>query len=438
MSILPSLLEALRDGLKSSVALQQRLGVSQPTVSRLIRRAGDQVARIGRGPATRYAATQPVFGTVPLIPLYGVSEAGVVAEIAGLRALAHGGYLLDTGGEAPWLRGSGGRGLFTGLPYFLEDLRPSGFLGRQIARHLSRDGSFPADPRGWTEEQVGLYLLRHGVDLPGHLVMGEAMAQRVNEREPDVVGERETEYPRLAIRALGDDPPGSSAAGEQPKFAIHQRDAGPVIVKFSPAGTSEEARRWQDLLRAEHHALTVLSEQGVPVARTALFSFAGRVFLESQRFDRVGRKGRRAAFSLALVDAEFGGEGQGWMRVGTTLHREGLLGAQSLERLVRAETFGTWIGNSDMHLGNISVAPTTDGFELLPLYDMLPMAFAPVRGELPRPRLRPPLRTAGNASFWSEMGAAAGEFWQRVAADGAVSRNFRRVAEEQARRSPES
>jgi hypothetical protein len=154
--------------------------------------------------------------------------------------------------------------------------------------------------------------------------------------------------------------------------------------------------------------------------------------------EAVGRKGRRAAFSLALVDAEFGGEGQGWMRAGTTLHREGLLGAQSLERLVRAETFGTWIGNSDMHLGNISVAPTTDGFELLPLYDMLPMAFAPVRGELPRPRLRPPLQTAGNASFWSEMGAAAGEFWQRVAADGAVSRNFRGVAEEQARRSPES
>ena len=38
--------------------LQAALGISQPTLSRLIARAGPQVFRIGRGRATQYARTR--------------------------------------------------------------------------------------------------------------------------------------------------------------------------------------------------------------------------------------------------------------------------------------------------------------------------------------------------------------------------------------------
>jgi hypothetical protein len=135
-----------------------------------------------------------------------------------------------------------------------------------------------------------------------------------------------------------------------------------------------------------------------------------------------------------MIDAEFAGEAYGWSQVGQALGKAGLLDDGDVGVMVWAETFGSWIGNTDMHLGNVSLAPTGEGFELLPLYDMLPMAFAPVRGELAQPRLSAPLRTAINDSVWAEAGHAAVEFWERVAADGEVSPAMKRIAVHQARR----
>jgi len=341
-------------------------------------------------------------------------------------------YLAEADDAPFWLRGEGGTGLFDSLPYFLHDLRPSGFLGRQLARRMAEEWGTPIDPREWTDEQIGQYLLRRGDDLPGHLVVGEAAALRARrgERTPVVI---RAEYPQLAVRALEDDPPGSSAAGEQPKFAVSEREAGPVIVKFSPGARTREAERWRDLLRAEHHALTLLRERGQPAAESAVHVLEGRVFLECRRFDRRGASGRVPAISLTMIDAEFVGAAHGWSRVGRGLHERGLLDTRSLARLRWLEMFGEWIGNSDMHLGNISLTPGETAFELLPVYDMLPMALAPVRGELPAATLRPPIRAAGQGAVWAEAGEAAAVYWQRLSDDKALSRELRRLAREQQR-----
>lgn len=435
MASLRCLLDLLGRDPRSSLEIQQALGASQPTVSRLLRKAGEQVVRIGGGRSTRYALGAPTFGSTGGVSIFAVNERGMVVELCRLRALSGGGYYVDGAVEHWWLRGYGGDGVFESIPYFLDDLRPSGFLGRQLARRLSADGTYPSDPRNWTDEHIGRYLLAHADDLPGSLVIGEAAAKRVNHAivNPDV-DDRQASYPELATRALEDDAPGSSAAGEQPKFAIYRRDTGHVIVKFSPSGRSREARRWQDLLRTEFHAQSVLSEHGIPAAKAELFEFDGRVFLESRRFDRVGAKGRRPAISLTMVDAEFAGEALGWSRVAHVLWNERMLDAASVEHIAWAETFGTWIGNSDMHLGNVSLTPTDECFELLPIYDMLPMAYAPTRGESPIPRLSPPIITDANRSVWAASASAALVFWERVCDDPSMSRDFRRVGKQQCAR----
>lgn len=412
----------------SSTELQAALGVSQATVSRLLRRADGRVVRIGRGRSTRYALAEPVFGITNDVSIFEVTERGVVSEVGVLRALSGGAYYMDVIADRWWLWGHARDGVFESLPFFLYDLRPSGFLGRQVARRLSADGTYPTDPRNWTDADIGRFLLGHADDLPGNLVIGEAAARRVNRRTLAPVGRRAATYPELAVRALDDDAPGSSAAGEQPKFAVYQRDAGHVIVKFSPSARSAESNRWRDLLRAERHAQGVLADHGLPAAKAELFEFDGRVFLESQRFDRVEVRGRRPAISLTMVDAEFAGQAMGWSRVAGALRKSRLLDHVSFQHIVWAETFGTWIGNSDMHLGNISLAPTHDSFELLPIYDMLPMVLAPVRGELPKPRLSPPVVTSVNRDVWSAAGHAALAFWDRVQADPDMTRAFRRVA----------
>ena len=67
-----------------------------------------------------------------------------------------------------------------------------------------------------------------------------------------------------------------------------------------------------------------------------------------------------------MVDAEFVGEAYGWSRVASALGEQQLLDQRSIETLVWAETFGTWIGNTDMHLGNVSLQPTDEAFEAMP------------------------------------------------------------------------
>jgi hypothetical protein len=74
----------------------------------------------------------------------------------------------------PWLVGDAGNGLFPSLPDFLEDLRPSGFVGRRIGRRLSDEWGIPSDPRHWNDDNLGRFLLRRGDDLPGELVVGDA------------------------------------------------------------------------------------------------------------------------------------------------------------------------------------------------------------------------------------------------------------------------
>jgi serine/threonine protein kinase HipA of HipAB toxin-antitoxin module len=224
--------------------------------------------------------------------------------------------------------------------------------------------------------------------------------------------------------------PGSSAAGEQPKFAVQHAQHGHVIVKFSPAGDGPEARRWRDLLRAEALALQTLRHHGLATAQAQLYELDGRVFLESWRFDRNGTHGRLPAISLAAIDAEFVGSGHSWIRTAEQLATRSLLDPQSLQQLRWAELFGAWIGNTDMHLGNVSLAPTAKGFALLPLYDMLPMALAPQRGELPQPVLRAPIRQHGHEDVWHDTARAAEEFWSQLAEAPELDESMRRLAQQ--------
>jgi hypothetical protein len=362
-----------------------------------------------------------------------VDRNGIIEQVGTLRGLSGGRYLVQGETAPPWLLGESGQGLFESLPYFLYDLRPTGYLGLLVARQLAAEWGFPPDPRQWQDKHLGRYFLERGDDLPGNLVVGEAAARRINAETIAPVGDRDSEYPDLARRVSAEDLVGSSAAGEQPKFAVCQREAGHVIVKFSPRAETPEARRWRDLLLAELHASRLMREQGLQTPDTALYELQGRTFLESPRFDRHGRTGRSPAISLGMVDAEYAGAGHGWTRIADRLQDRGLLDRATLERIAWAETFGAWIGNTDMHPGNLSLAPAGVGFELLPIYDMLPMALAPVRGELPRPHLRPPIRSAVNAAVWEPAGLAGVAYWQRLADDRRLTDDFRELSRMQAR-----
>lgn len=423
-----SLTEFLEHGPATSREIQDATGLSQAAVSRQLRKLGRRVVAIRSGRTPRYVLTRNAFGAGDRLPLAVVDAHGDAAVVAHIRPLVTGGFHVEpTPGMPSLLLGDRGDGLYDDLPYFLQDMGPQGFLGRQIARAISaRFPEFPDDPRWWTADHIGRFLISNGDDLPGNFKFGEQALLRMH-RRPDAVGD--AEYPLLADRVMEGEVPGSSAGGEQPKFtAFSGKSMSHVIVKFSPPGNSEVSRRWRDVLITEYHAAVILREHGFQVAETRLLETGGRLFLESQRFDRVGEFGRKSMISLAAVDAEFVGSGSSWPRALKALAGRGLIAPECVVDAESLWCFGKLIHNTDMHLGNLSLAMDGDVFRLLPVYDMCSMGFAPRSGgEVQGYAFSPPHpeRLFIDDGTYGAVRRMAAGFWESVARDGRISDEFR-------------
>jgi hypothetical protein len=395
--------------------------------------------RIGRARAARYALARELGRAGSHWPLYRIDASGRSERIGELHALTGERFWFESSRPLPaFLHGGFASGVLPGLPWFLDDQRPQGFLGRAFARRVASDINANPDVLLWNADDVLLALLRHGDDGPGDLLVGEASLQRalqrtLNRADGVRVAERADEYPKRAEAALRGENFGSSAGGEQPKFTARVSGrAGPraVIVKFSPPTGTEVGRRWADLLICEHLALEALRAHGLPASQSAVLESGDRVFLEVTRFDRVGARGRKPLASMFAIDAEFIGGAQSWSEGADRLLRSGQLGAAEAATVMRFEAFGRLIQNSDRHLGNLSFfweepRPGAPRFTLAPLYDMLPMAFRPQADQVIERAPLPAIPDVHLLPYWEELRAVAKQYWVRVRADPRVSRRFK-------------
>jgi len=429
----PKALQALRrqGGVLTSAELQALLGVSQPTVSRALApliHAG-QVQKVGAARSQRYVLPRTVPGVGNEVLVMHIDAQGRPSPFARLVPLEGGAFWVD--------EVNGEHRRHDGLPWFLDDMRPQGFMGRTFA-HGHPELQLGHDPRHWSDDDVLRAMTLYGDDLPGNLIMGEAAFQRFHTlpaRASRVASA--SDYPRLAEQAMRGTHPGSSAGGEQPKFCTITAGR-PVIVKFSPAGDAPTDQRMRDLLVCEHLALHTLAQAGLPAAPTQLFMGAGRVFLESERFDRTplagndpqGLGGRIGMVSLQVYNAEYVGEIDNWAATANRMAARNLLTQADARTLRLLEAYGQLIANTDRHYGNISLVLQGDDWALSPTYDMLPMLYAPVGGELvPRDFASRPLQpTAATLGEWAEAQTLARSFWQAAAADERVSAGFRAIA----------
>ena len=424
--------EYLMRGSATSKEIQAETGLSQTAVSRQLRGMGDGVVTLSNMRPPKYALTRSAFGGSNKLPLVMVDAHGNTVLVAYVRPLIPNGFLVEPATGMPQvLLGESGSGLYQDLPYFLSDLCPQGFLGRQIAGDLaSQSGDFPTDPRQWNTNHIGRYLISNGDDLPGNFKFGEQALLRVR-RKPVVTTEKD--YSALADSVMSGVIPGSSAGGEQPKFtAFCGTRAAHVIVKFSPLGSSDVVQRWRDILITEYHATVAPHGQDFPAAETRLIEMDGRLFLESQRFDRAGEFGRMPMLSLQSIDAEFVGVGSDWPRVMDALYRKKLVSWQHIFDAECLWWFGRLINNSDMHLGNLSFSIDGGAFRLLPVYDMCSMGFAPkIGGEVLPYSFVPPEYKGINldANSIRTIQNMARSFWESVASDARISDEFKAFLE---------
>jgi serine/threonine protein kinase HipA of HipAB toxin-antitoxin module len=151
-----------------------------------------------------------------------------------------------------------------------------------------------------------------------------------------------------------------------------------------------------------------------------------RMFLESERFDRIGQRGRIGVVSLAAVADHFVGRRDNWIAASSSLKSNGKISAQDFETVRRAATFGQLIGNTDMHFGNLSFFFSFGRRLLLaPIYDMLPMIYAPLTGaESLIGEFEPPLPAANNLDIWRSIAELAEAYWRAVASHALISKEF--------------
>ena len=416
-------------GPATAASLHQQLGISQPAFSRLVKQLEREILVVGRARSTRYAARRSLPRVGQIVPIYEIDETGGSRQLADLHAVQPGGFFVEAKTQDDIEDG-----FFGDLPYFLNDLRPSGFLGRLIPRqHPELDA--PQDISLWSGDHCLEYLTRYGWNLSGDLIVGEEAFRRHLEAtlaSPSFIPrkDRTRVYPRLADDVLSAGQPGSSAGGEQPKFLVAFAP-GPtnVLVKFSPPREDALGQRIADLLVAEHLAHQILAAHGRPAARSDLIEGGGRVFLEVERFDRIAPHGRKGLLSLAALDLEFVGRAWGWVDTGRELERQGRIDPATLEEIRWVERFGQLIANTDMHLGNLSFFTRGTRLQgLAPIHDMLPMLYAPQQAQLLAPRFQPPIPSPEDAPIWSEVCRAAREFWTAVSTHPGISPAFQAIA----------
>jgi hypothetical protein len=425
------LLAQLAAGPASAAELTGALEISQPALSRAMQvlQREDRVIRIGAARSTRYGLRRAIPGAGSNWPVFQVDEHGAILELGRLHSLAPRHYFFDS--ENVHLRG-----LTANIPYYLQDPRPGGFLGRTIPSAWP-ELALPPRVIDWTDDHFLAYLTRRGTDAVSDLIVGAEALERylvsLRTRRAIPASDRESAYPALAEAAMAGTAPGSSAHGEHPKFTAlldHGAARTQVIVKFSPPRTTRVGQRWADLLLAEHIAHRHLVAHGISACRSMVFEFGDRSFLEVERFDRAGDEGRRGVVSLLALDAARYGRLDRWPNCAARLAADRLISPEDVDRIRLLEAFGQLIANTDRHFGNLGLFDRYDGlFELAPVYDMLPMLFAPANDQIVERTFEAPDPTAETLSAWPRAKALAEAYWDRISTDDRFSQEFRALGQ---------
>lgn len=404
-------------GVAQPAKLRTALRVSPATFARLIAAAGEEVYSFGKTRSLRYARTRSVDGVGRHVPAFRIGETGAPVPAGTLHLL--------WGGRVAWECPRAAVRVYDGLPPALVDMAPQGYLGRGFSRRFP-ELRLPQRIDDWTDDHRVIALARRGEDCVGDLIVGSESLERFLRPTPSEVDR--AGYPAMA-RASSADLVGSSAGGERPKFGA-LCDGRNVLVKFQPLDGDGPARRWRDLLWCEWKALEVLASAGRLAAKAALLDVDGWRFLEVERFDRVGQRGRRAVLSLAALSNEYLGGPNTWTEAAPALGRAPLLLSRDDADCLRwLDIFGQLIGNSDRHFGNVSFFERDDGtIRLAPTYDMLPMSLAP-SGEVVAPRVpSPDPANAATLDLWPDAARWAVRYWLAVEENGDLEPAVRQYA----------
>lgn len=433
----------------STTDLALHLKVSVPTLHRALKQVQSEIFSTGGSKNTRYAARRSLRGSALPLPIYSVDHHGVGHYLTTMELVAPQGAFLNLKNMAWPVDVDHVSGWWGGLPYPIDDMQPQGFIGRNLARSLQHDLSVSSNPNDWSDDDIVFVLKQRGFDVTGNLILGDYAYEQwaLQVAQPSMPCKQdhlESHYVAQAELAVAHGVAGSGAGGEFPKFTAMRELLGAktphVIVKFSGADGGAAVQRWSDLLVCEHLALHTLGHlTEIKVAATRVLQSHGRTFMESERFDRQEMFGRSALCSLSSINAAMIGLAENdWGKLVDQLYDMHLCHEAVLQQVQILWWYGRLIGNTDMHLGNLSFEVDhahlkSPQFKLAPAYDMLPMMYAPLAGgEVVARNFVPTLPLPMVKDVWKNAAELAVQFWRIASEDSRISERFRHICQENA------
>ena len=410
------------EGLVGSGDISEKFCISRSTLARWLSNISQKWVSIGNTRNIRYGLLRQITGLDSELPLYRINSQGKILLVGKLAALYQKFCVVKPQDQ-----------VFTGLPPEIADMSPQGFMGRAFARKYSGELNLPPRLEDWSGDHFLKAIALRGEDLPGNLIVGKESAERWQKivYQPT----RRSSFNKLAELALQEQPAGSSAGGERPKFSVWMQGKH-ALVKFAGPSNLPEQKRWRDLLYCEAIASSILQKAGIDSASTKISESDGFTFLEVTRFDRLGEKGRRPVLNLAGVDDFLFGERDSWANAAERLYQNKLLSKEDAKKIKLLDAFSRLIGDTDRHFYNVCLFPTFESeesltpkfYELAPSFDKTPMIFAPVNGQIIDRDFKMELPGAELFEVWNEALNLAQIFWAEVAGEKRVSFSFRKIA----------
>ncbi|WP_020560897.1 type II toxin-antitoxin system HipA family toxin YjjJ [Thiofilum flexile] len=448
MSDASTLRSLLKKGAMSRTEILRLFNINENNLQELLNILNSELIEFGEVKNTSYALRRKIREYNEFY-IWEIPRKGQPTEIGNLIPVYPEGYIILWKGDRLVEKQYYSRS----LPWWIYDMRPQGFIGRSFANKMAEILGVSKRINDWSDDEILLALQAFGTDVVGNFIItnnraiyqilssinlqpiSPYLATNINLtiRHPEI--NKKYLYKHLAFQALKAEEVGSSAGGEQPKFVARLFDPNcpiNVIVKFTAPDNNTITRRWASLLQAECLATKVLNQASFASAMSGFLEIDGQYFLEVERFDRVGIEGRLGQVSLAAVDSEFVGQADAtWSTQSIELQKQGLISVEDAETMQKLEAFGRMIGNADMHLGNLSFFhEQTTNLRLAPVYDMLPMLFAPrASGHIPNdvPEIR--LVTPPALKYWQEMFPIALQYWQQILTLPQPDETFKPIAE---------
>ena len=143
-------------GSMTAVELSKLAQISQPTISRTIRQC-PEIIRIGNARNARYARTRKL-GRASNWNLYQVDTEGLPQPFGLLHSLQQGEFHFESSvpkEKFTYLTGTDfPSGLFPDLPWFLDDIRPQGYIGRLFAHASGPALGIGSNPENWSSDEA--------------------------------------------------------------------------------------------------------------------------------------------------------------------------------------------------------------------------------------------------------------------------------------------